>query len=103
MYGPTIEVWYDNLSTNLISKGFKSNSHDPCILNREYYGDQLTILIHVDDLMIACKNKKGIDYIIHGLNSDYSRANVYESPCVDYLGMILVSTYLERYLYLWAV
>ena len=90
LYG-TIEaakVWYDNLSTNLISKGFKPNAHDPCIFNREYDGDQLTILIHVDDLMIACKNRKGIDYVIHGLNSDYSRANVYEGPSVDYLGMI---------------
>ena len=81
-------MWYDNLSTNLISKGFKSNAHDPCIFNREYDGDQLTILIHVGDLMIACKNRKGIDYVIHGLNSDYSRANVYEGPSVDYLGMI---------------
>jgi hypothetical protein len=81
-------VWYDNLSTNLISKGFKSNAHDPCIFNREYDGDQLTILIHVDDLMIACKNRKGIDYVIHGLNIDCSRANAYEGPSVDYQGMI---------------
>ena len=69
----------DNLSTNLIGKGFKANAHDPCIFNKDYDGDQFSILVYVYDLMIACMNWKGIDYVMHGLNSDYSKANVYEA------------------------
>ena len=90
LYG-TIEaarVWYNTLSTNLLSRGFKANAFDPCVFNKDFMGDQLTILLHVDDLMIACKNKKGIDYVIQALNSDYSKANVYEGSSIDYLGMI---------------
>ena len=90
LYG-TIEaanVWYDTLSTNLLSRGVKdSNTFDPCVFNKDFMGDQLTILLYVDDLMISCKNRKGIDYVIDFLNTDYSKANVYEDPVIDYLGM----------------
>jgi hypothetical protein len=90
LYG-TIEaarIWYDTLSTNLLSRGFKANAFDPCVFNKDFMGDQLSILLHVDDLMIACKNRKGIDYVIDALNNDYSKANVYEGSSLDYLGMI---------------
>ena len=90
LYG-TIEaakVWYDTLSTNLLSRGFKANTFDPCVFNKDFMGDQLTILLYVDDLMISCKNRKGIDYVIDFLNTDYSKANVYEGPVIDYLGML---------------
>ena len=82
LYG-TIEaakVWYDSLSTNLLSREFKANTFDPCVFNKDFHGDQLTILLYVDDLMISCVNRQGIDYVIDFLNSDYSKANVYEGP-----------------------
>ena len=57
------KVWYDTLSTNLLSGGFKANTFDPCVFNKDFKGDQLTILLYVDDLMISCVNRQGIDYI----------------------------------------
>jgi hypothetical protein len=53
-----------------------------------YKSKQLTILLHVDDLMIACEDRSGVDYVIDGLNSNYTKANVCEGNVLDYLGMI---------------
>ena len=38
--------------------------------SKENDGDQLAVFVHVDNLMIACKNRKDIDNVIHGLHSD---------------------------------
>jgi len=59
LYG-TIEaakVWYDTLSSYLTRLGFKANAHDQCIFNKTVRKNQITILIHVDDLMIACTDQ----------------------------------------------
>jgi hypothetical protein len=45
-------------------------------------------LLHVDDIMIACEDRKGLDYVMEGLNSNYTKANVCEGSVLDYLGMI---------------
>ena len=47
-----------------MSRGFKANTFDPCVFNKYFHGDQLTILLYVDDLMISCVNRQGIDYEI---------------------------------------
>ena len=70
LYG-TIEVakvWYDTLSTYLTKLGFIANPRDECVFNMHYEGRQLTILLHVDDLMISCEYQSGIDYVITFLN-----------------------------------
>jgi hypothetical protein len=90
LYG-TIEaakVWYDTLSTYLVKLGFKANAHDQCVFNMMYKDEQISILVHVDDLMITCKDQEGIDYIVTCLNKEYSKANVYDSGNIDYLGMM---------------
>ena len=46
------------------------------------------ILLNVDDLIISCKNGKGIDYVIDFLNIDYSETNIFEGPIIDYLDML---------------
>ena len=51
------KVWYVTLSFNLLSRGFKANTFDPCVFNKDFKGDQLTILLYVDDLMISCVNR----------------------------------------------
>ena len=70
LYG-TIEaakVWYDTLSTYLMKLGFRANPRDECVFNMHYEGRQLTILLHVDDLMISCEYQSAIDYAITCLN-----------------------------------
>ena len=90
LYG-TIEdakVWYDTLSSYLMKLGFKTNLHDHCIFYMQFNDSQFSILIHVDDLMIACKNQ---EYVVACLNNEHSKANVYDGHSIDYLDMIFNS------------
>ena len=73
LYG-TIEaakVWYDTLLSYLTRLGFRANAHDQCIFNKMARKNQITILIHVDDLMIVCSAQSCIDDVISGLNTEY--------------------------------
>jgi hypothetical protein len=36
-----------------VAIGFKVNYHDTCVLNRDVYGKQVTVGIHVDDMVIT--------------------------------------------------
>ena len=58
------KVWYDTLSTYLMKLGFRANP----IINMDYKGCQMRILIHFDDLMISCEYQSGIDYVKTSLN-----------------------------------
>ena len=90
LYG-TIEaakIWYDTLSSKLRKEGFTQNAYDNCVFNKEYNNNQLTVLLHVDDLKVACIDRRGIEYVVDMLNREYTKANVYEGSKLDYLGMI---------------
>jgi len=52
------------------------------------FGDnQVTILIHVHDLIITCKDQSGIYYVITCLNNEYTKENMYDGETLKYLGM----------------
>jgi hypothetical protein len=90
LYG-TIEaakLWYGLLSKKLEAFGFIANSCDPCVYNKTFNGRQLTVVIHVDDLMVSCTDPAGIDTVIDHLNEEYTKANVSRGKVLDYLGMI---------------
>ena len=90
LYGTieAVKVWYNTLSTYLMKIGFRANPRDEYVFNIDYKGRQMTILLHVDDLMISCENQSGIDYVITSLNMEYSRANVYDTLTLDYRHVI---------------
>ena len=50
-------LFYRKLKSELIAYGFKLNPYDPCVANKETAGGQMTVLWHVDDLKISCKDK----------------------------------------------
>jgi len=51
------KVWHETFSSNLIRLGFRANAHDQCIFNKMVKNIQITILIYVDDVMIACTDQ----------------------------------------------
>jgi len=71
-----------------LGRMFKANPREECVLNMNYKGRQMSILLHVDDLMISCEYQSGIDYVITCLNKKYSKANVYDTLTLDYSGML---------------
>ena len=55
--------------------------------------NQTTILIHVDDLMIASTDQSCIDEVIMGLNTEYAKENVHDGQVIDYLDMLFNGKY----------
>jgi hypothetical protein len=90
LYG-TIEaakLWYTTLSRYLQRVGFKANDYDLCVFNKVMNSSQVTITLHVDDLMISCVDKTCVDAVLEDLRREYSRINVQDAKILDYLGMI---------------
>ncbi len=47
-------LWADHIKGSLMSGGFIQNPHDICCYNKMYDNVQITVIIHVDDLLITC-------------------------------------------------
>nr|GEZ21515.1 retrovirus-related Pol polyprotein from transposon TNT 1-94 [Tanacetum cinerariifolium]GEZ27369.1 retrovirus-related Pol polyprotein from transposon TNT 1-94 [Tanacetum cinerariifolium] len=51
-------VWYDELSTFLVSKGFSKDSIDPTLFITKHRGDILLVQVYVDDIIFGSTNPK---------------------------------------------
>lgn len=78
-----------HLHKSLTSLGFQRNPYDRCCYNKDHGGNQVTIIIHVDDLKLSSKDADGVDAALDGLRDIYKEINVSEGPRLDYLGMVL--------------
>ena len=73
------------------SIGFKFNSHDPCVCNRNANNKQHTVRFHVDDLMSSHVDPKVNDDFENWLNEmygNYSKVKSVRGPTHDFLGVI---------------
>jgi hypothetical protein len=52
VYRRSALLFYQKLVSELKSMGFVVNPYDPCIANKIVDGHQLTLRLHVDDLMV---------------------------------------------------
>ena len=68
-------LWFNKISADLKSHGFKVNPHDPCVANLKVNGHNLTVLWHVDDLKISHKDKKAIEDFVKWLDNKCSDKN----------------------------
>jgi hypothetical protein len=80
--------WHKEISGFLHSIGFTVNEMDPCVFNKvDKAGKQLTILMHVDDLLFMGRVEE-IDATIESLRQKYKEITVHEGPVLPYLGMV---------------
>ena len=49
-------LFYQKLSGDMKSAGFKINPYDPCVVNKMVGGDQPTVTWHVDNLKVSHRN-----------------------------------------------
>ena len=49
-------IWYRTLRKDLEQIGFKFNTYDFCIANRYEGKDQQTLRLHVDDMLVSCRD-----------------------------------------------
>ena len=80
--------WHKEITGFLVSIGFSSNAMDPCVLNKlQSDGKQLTVLLHVDDLMILGSLPE-IDSVADSLREKYGEVSEHDGPVVPYIGML---------------
>ena len=80
--------WYKEISSYLVSIGFQINRMDTCVFNKEdINGKQLTIVMHVDDLMFMGA-EDSINIVIGQLREKYGDVTVHEGLVLPYLGMV---------------
>ena len=66
--------WYDELSSYLATIGFTTNPQTPCVFNKviSSSGTQLTIGLHVDDMLISCVDESAIDELYASIGKQVS-------------------------------
>jgi hypothetical protein len=90
LYGcvESAKLWYDDLKETLYNAGYRVNALDECVFNKGIGEEQCTIALHVDDMIITCKNQHTILELISKLKERYTEGvTVHEGPIVSYLGM----------------
>jgi hypothetical protein len=81
--------WYLEISSYLESIGFEKNKLDICVFNKkDAEGNQITVAIHVDDLLFMCKSEESINEVIEKLRGKYGDVSIHEGAQIPYLGMV---------------
>ena len=90
LYG-TVEaakLWYDMLTDVLKGEGFVPNPYDACVFNKiGKKGHQVTICLHVDDLLITCKDSSELDAVKDFLGKRFGDVTTHRGPALNYVGM----------------
>ena len=79
--------WGEHIKGTLLHAGFIQNSHEVCCYNKSYGDIQITVVIHVDDLLITCVSQEYINDLIDVLTSKYKDIHVVAGKEVGYLGL----------------
>ena len=84
-------LFYRKLRGELEAYGFKINPYDGCVANKETPGGQLTVLWHVDDLKMSCKDNYELTKLLLYLKNIYGEKNFAftRGKQHEYLGMDL--------------
>ena len=84
-------LFYRKLRKELEDYGFIFNPYDPCVANLDTEsGNQLTVVFHVDDLKISCKEGWKITKFLLYLKNIYgSKITIERSKTFEFLGMDL--------------
>eukprot|EP01031_Cornospumella_fuschlensis_P052105 gene52105-63697_t len=67
--------------------GFTPNQYDPCVLNKTVNEIQVTICLHVDDMMITSLNQVLIDSLHKDLQKKYGPMEIKIGKVHSFLGM----------------
>lgn len=81
------KLWFGHISNCLTTYGFKQNVNDLCVFNKWIGNKQLTVILHVDDLMITCVDERQINLLIKYLEKHYGKLSVNRGLNHQYLGL----------------
>ena len=89
LYGcvESARLWYEEISSSLLEQGYQRNPVDQCVFNKGVGAEQCTVCLHVDDLMITCRQDATIEDLLNGLTAKYKTLTVHRGKIHSYLGM----------------
>ena len=76
-------LWYNTLSTFLVSQGYEMIPYDPCVF-------KITVLIYVNDIMVSSESTQDLQELIQTLQKEYHNITVKEGGTHEYLKAIRV-------------
>jgi hypothetical protein len=78
LYGCLVSgaLWYAKLTSVLNDLGFVQNPLDPCVMNKTVNGEQLTVVIFVDDILATCKSDSVITDLVSQLREEFDEVKV---------------------------
>ena len=83
-------LWYKDLRSKLEADGFTRNPHDFCVFNKiGASGNQITIVLHVDDMLLTAFEASDIDDVERMLRTSYSEVTAERGKVLSYTGMTL--------------
>lgn len=80
-------LWYEDLSGVMVAWGLVINPHDPCVFNRTKQGVQITVALHVDDLLITSKSEDLIQDLQRHIRKSFAETTTKVGRVIDYVGM----------------
>jgi len=95
LYGMGIspQRWFKTIRKLLRKLGFKESSWDPCFFYKTEEGDVLNyVLLYVDDLLIACENKKLEKEIHDAMVAEFEGVSTQEGDVISYLGFTITQS-----------
>ena len=89
LYGliESAKLWQGHLTNTLSTMGFVMNPYDPCVFNKGEGNNQCTVVFHVDDLMITCKDLSILNETINQLDKIYKDTKCTQGNIVPFLGL----------------
>lgn len=81
-------LWYAHLRDTLTRDGFEVNAYDSCVYNKlGASGEQISIAVHVDDLIVTSRSEGDINLLEESLRKTYREIKVNKGKILDYVGM----------------
>ena len=89
LYGciESAKLWYIDISSYLLTIGFIKCDFDECLFRKTSNGNNIYIVIYVDDFMISSESDEEIQQIINLLKQKYQQLTVNSGQQHSYLGM----------------
>jgi hypothetical protein len=79
-------LWYDDLKKTIQRDGFEENPYDRCIFNKICKdGSQMTIALHVDDLIFTNLYDENLDSFFEHLKRTYKDTKIVRGQILDYV------------------
>ena len=82
-------LWYKDLKATLEADKYQVSPYDLCVFSKVYKGEEVTVIIRVNDLLGTCVLSEALEDLYEVLIKKCEKAKVIRGKIHPYLGMIM--------------